>query len=203
MHLFFCFAGCQCLAACKTELFKPTPLRRCWAPALVVLKSVVPKLLVLMSAKINHIWPLDLDEIFQYSERQIMYTKYCRLLSDFLCLRYPDMPFFSLPPLRSYPFLVCHTHYCWHHLHDCLWHISSNHNILTSLSCGILHFKHLTKCCFSEKWEIKVLSSMVSCHAFPLCAPQKVLIDLFSSSVWSLLWWLSQGISSHSVARRE
>lgn len=44
---------------------------------------------------------------------------------------------------------------------------------------------------------------MVSCCAFPLCAPQKVLIDLFSFSVYSLLWWLSRGISSHSVARRE
>lgn len=44
---------------------------------------------------------------------------------------------------------------------------------------------------------------MVSCCAFALCAPQKVLIDLFSFSVYSLLWWLSRGISSHSVARRE
>lgn len=89
----------------------------------------------------------------------------------FLCLRYPDVPFFSLPPLRSYPFLVCHTQCCWHHLRDCWWPISSNHNILKSFNCGILHLKHLTKCCFSEKWEIKVLSSMVSCHAFALCAP--------------------------------
>lgn len=182
MHLFFCFAECQYLAACKTELFKPTPLRRCWAPALVIIKSVVLKLLVLMSAKTNLMWPLDLDEIFQCSEHHLCTQSIVLFLVIFLCLRYPDVPFFSLPPLRSYPFLVRHTQCCWHHLHDCWWPISSNHNILKSFNCGILHLKHLTKCCFSEKWEIKVLSSMVSCHAFALCAPQKVFCSCLLSA---------------------
>lgn len=119
MHLFFCFAGCQSVFGSLQNwaIQAYTMLSTCFGCPEISCAEAVS---VDVSQDESYVTARFTGEIFQYSERHLCTQSIVLFLVLFLCPRYPDVPFFSLPPLRScHPFLVCHTQYCWCHLPVC------------------------------------------------------------------------------------